>query len=413
MSNAFQYSGTKIITPAKIYDPNNEFDEEYFEFGLFMSRREYKTINRRLHSGIIASASEGKHVGASAPYGYDKYKLPKQKGFSLKINESESKIIKFIFSSYINGTGIQTICNKLSNMGLVPKRSKDWGKSTITHILTNPVYIGKIKYSDKATKKKNVNGRIVRVKNNTPNVIFVDGLHEPIIDISTWNKVQEIRKNNLTSRTKVDYTLKNPMSSILKCGICGKAMSRITYSDRNDVRICCRFCKENVGSNIDYVEGKLLQSLELLLNEYKLKLINKDNTDIDLMLNLNCETKNNLQIELNKTQLQLNNLYDLLEQGIYNKETFIERLNVLKSKIDDLEGQIIKIDEDCEKISKSKNNKEVLIPKIENVINTYSSTDDIILKNKLLKSVLKKVNYTKINPKDKDDFKLVLFPKLY
>ena len=48
VANAFKYSSTKIITPVKTYDPTNEFDEEYFEFGLFMSRREYKTINRRL-----------------------------------------------------------------------------------------------------------------------------------------------------------------------------------------------------------------------------------------------------------------------------------------------------------------------------------------------------------------------------
>ena len=47
----FKYSSTKIITPVKTYDPNNEFDEEYFEFGLYMSRREYKTINRRLQRG--------------------------------------------------------------------------------------------------------------------------------------------------------------------------------------------------------------------------------------------------------------------------------------------------------------------------------------------------------------------------
>ncbi len=44
VSQAFKYSGTRIITPTKTYDPNNEFDEEYFEFGLFMSRREYQTI---------------------------------------------------------------------------------------------------------------------------------------------------------------------------------------------------------------------------------------------------------------------------------------------------------------------------------------------------------------------------------
>ena len=39
VAQTFKYSGTKIITPMKIYNPNNEFDEEYFEFGLFMSRR--------------------------------------------------------------------------------------------------------------------------------------------------------------------------------------------------------------------------------------------------------------------------------------------------------------------------------------------------------------------------------------
>ena len=62
VSKAFQYSHTKIITPVKTYDPDNEFDEEYFEFGLFMSRREYKTINRRLQRGRELSCQEGKFV---------------------------------------------------------------------------------------------------------------------------------------------------------------------------------------------------------------------------------------------------------------------------------------------------------------------------------------------------------------
>lgn len=65
ISQVFQFSSTKIITPTKIYDPSNEFDEEYFEFGLFMSRREYKTINRRLVRGRDSSASEGSGSAAS------------------------------------------------------------------------------------------------------------------------------------------------------------------------------------------------------------------------------------------------------------------------------------------------------------------------------------------------------------
>ena len=62
VADTFKYSDTKIVTPNKVYDPGDEFDEEYFEFGLFMSRREYKTINRRLQRGRRASLSEGKYI---------------------------------------------------------------------------------------------------------------------------------------------------------------------------------------------------------------------------------------------------------------------------------------------------------------------------------------------------------------
>lgn len=154
VSNAFQYSNTKIITPLKTYDPNNDYDEEYFEFGLFMSRREYKKINQRLHEGILSSVNEGKHVGAAAPYGYDKYKLPKQKGYSLKINDYEANMIRSIYDLYCSGNGLEFICNELDRLGYKPRRGNSFAKSTITNILTNPVYIGKIKYTDKATIKQ-------------------------------------------------------------------------------------------------------------------------------------------------------------------------------------------------------------------------------------------------------------------
>lgn len=413
VSNAFQYSNTKIITPLKTYDPNNDYDEEYFEFGLFMSRREYKKINQRLHSGILASVNEGKHVAAAAPYGYDKYKLEKQKGFSLKINENEAHMVKMIFNLYSSGNGLEFICNKINNLGYKPRRSTEFTKSTISHILTNPVYIGKIKYTDKATTKKVVNGNIVRVNNKNKNVIYVDGLHTPLIDLNTWNKVQNIRKGNLISRTKVDYSLKNPMASILKCGICNKSLQRITYSDRNDVRICCRKCKQNIGSNIDFVEEKLLQSLKLLLEEYKIKLINNDDSDIEVLLKINKDSLSNNENELEKLKQQLNKTYDLLEQDIYTKEIFLERSNLIKQQIGTINTNIENLKKERNKITKNKNNKQILIPKIEKVIESYYLANTIEKKNQLLKSVLEKVEYLKITPKSKEDFNLKLYPKLY
>ena len=97
VSRTFQYSGTKIITPAKTYDPNNEFDEEYFEFGLFMSRREYKTIKRRLHAGRLSSVKEGKYVGSKPPYGYARIKLPHDKGFTLSPIPEQARVVQMIY----------------------------------------------------------------------------------------------------------------------------------------------------------------------------------------------------------------------------------------------------------------------------------------------------------------------------
>lgn len=90
MAQSFKFSDTKIITPMKTYDPNNEFDEEYFEFGLFMSRREYKAINRRLQRGRLSSIKDGKYVANQPPYGYLRKKLEKEKGYTLEPHPEQS-----------------------------------------------------------------------------------------------------------------------------------------------------------------------------------------------------------------------------------------------------------------------------------------------------------------------------------
>ena len=89
VAQAFKSTGTKIITPAKVYDPENEFDEEYFEFSLFMSRREYKTIRRRMEAGRLASIKEGNYISPEAPYGYRKTH-PEPKVYTLDIVPDEA-----------------------------------------------------------------------------------------------------------------------------------------------------------------------------------------------------------------------------------------------------------------------------------------------------------------------------------
>ncbi len=92
IAQTFQLTNTLIITPNKTYDTNNEYDNEFLEFGLFMSRREYKAITRRIQAGRIQSVKEGNFIGSVTPYGYDKEKLIKRySGFVQKASQRSTE----------------------------------------------------------------------------------------------------------------------------------------------------------------------------------------------------------------------------------------------------------------------------------------------------------------------------------
>lgn len=395
----------------KTYDPNNEFDEEYFEFGLFMSRREYNTIKRRLHNGTIASVKEGKFVSAEPPYGYTRYKIKNDKGYSLKINESEAQIVRLIYSMYTSGHNLGEIKKKLISINAKPRYAENWYKTSIQVILTNIVYTGKIRYCDKRTVKKVVNGELVRVKNPNPNIIISNGLHEPIIDEETFEKAQTIYKTHQLqdTRTKEDFETKNPLSTLIKCKKCGKTMKRITGSC-SAVRLGCRNC-DNVSSFLNLVEDKLILSLQELLKEYELQYKNTTSEDIIEILHSIETSIDSLNNEIEKTKKQKTKLYDLLEQGIYDNDTFLMRSNELALKLQELNNKINDLKENYTKTQDAQNKKASYIPKIKHVIETYN-LGNVEQKNKLLKSVLEKVTYYREKGNEKDDFELILYPRI-
>lgn len=216
VAKAFKFGNCKIITPTKTYDPNDEFDEEYFEFGLFMSRREYKTINRRIQRGRIASVEEGKWISSTAPYGYNRVKIPNDKGWTLEINCEEAEIVRLIFNLYTKGEpqedgsykkyGQHLIAKYLDSNGIKPRNSTRWSPSTIKDMLTNPVYIGKIRWGWRPDKKVFENGQVVKKRTKLPpgEYRLIDGLHEAIIDESIFDRAQKLRekKSNSSYRFK-------------------------------------------------------------------------------------------------------------------------------------------------------------------------------------------------------------------
>ena len=418
VSKAFKYSHTKIITPVKTYDPDNEFDEEYFEFGLFMSRREYKTINRRLQRGREISVQEGKFVGNIAPFGYDRVKLKNAKGYTLSINRNEAPIVKEIFRLYtFENNTINSVVNKLNNMNLKPRISDEWSISSVKDILSNPIYIGKLTWNRRKQKKKTKNGHLIISRPRNQNYLIYDGLHEPLIDNKTWELVQEKRKEN-TPKVKHSNVIQNPLVGLVFCKKCGKPMQRRPYNKTNKITtlICPNPRCDNISSKLYVVENKIIEALKIWLKNYKVNYEIKDNSNTDnnkvIEQSISATKK-----ELEKESTKIDKIYDFLENGIYNKDEFINRSKSIKDNIQNLETKLNEYNTLLQKNTEMQNEKETIIPKLENVIDLYDKLETAEDKNILLKSIISKVTYLKTEKSIKKDsdftnFELHIYPKV-
>ena len=418
VSKAFKYSHTKIITPVKTYDPDNEFDEEYFEFGLFMSRREYKTINRRLQRGRELSVSEGKFVGNIAPFGYDRVKLKDAKGYTLSINQDEAPVVKEIFRLYaFENTTINSVAKQLNKLNLKPRIANEWSISSVKDILSNPTYIGKIVWNRRKQKKKTKNGHLIISRPRNQDYSIYDGLHEPIIDNKTWELVQEKRKQN-TPKIKHNTTVQNPLVGLMFCEKCGKPMQRRPYikDDKPATLICSNSKCDNISSKLYIVEDKIIDALKIWLENYKVDYSRKNNLNSDN----NKIIEKSIMVakkELEKENAKLNKIYEFLENGIYNNDEFINRSKAIKDNIQCLESKLEEYNSILQKNLEIQNQKEIMIPKLENIIDLYYNLETAEDKNILLKSIISKVTYLKTEKAIKKNvsptnFELHIFPKI-
>ena len=417
VSKAFKYSHTKIITPVKTYDPDNEFDEEYFEFGLFMSRREYKTINRRLQRGREISVSEGKFVGNIAPFGYDRIKLKDAKGYTLSINQNEAPVVKEIFRLYtFEGNTINSVVKQLNDMNLRPRISNEWTISSVKDILSNPTYIGKIVWKRRKQKKKTKNGHIIISRPRNQDYLIYNGLHEPIIDNKTWELVQEKRKQN-TPKVKHSNIIQNPLVGLVFCEKCGKPMQRRPYAkaDKPATLICSNSKCDNISSKLYIVENKIIEALRIWLENYKVdyEANNNLNANNDIIEKTIASTKKDLE----KENAKLDKIYDFLENGIYSKDEFINRSKAIKDNIQSLETKLNEYNSLLQKNTEVQNEKDTMVPKLKNVIDLYDKLETAEDKNILLKSIIAKITYLKTekaikNDSDPTNFELHIYSKI-
>ena len=410
ISQVFQFSGTKIVTPLKVYDPSNEFDEEYFEFGLFMSRREYKTINRRLVRGRQSSASEGKYVGSIAPYGYQKVKLVGEKGYTLELHPQESEAIKKVFELYLHGNGTKLIANYLNDTHVPTRHGDLWTYSTVENIITNPIYAGKIRLGWSKQYKKIENGvvkRYIKRHKNLEDYEIFDGLHPALITYEDFLEVQRIRKENYPGvPVKKDFELQNAFAGLMFCAKCGKRVGRSTDS-RGRPRFRCTNDRNCHTSSYGYyqTEEQIISALRTWVQGYKVQI---DHATFDSEKKACAAQIERLKGERDRLDSQLENAYELVEQGIYTRDEFRRRKAKLTDSMAELDIQIDDYKQRLAAFESTDHFNENLIPQTEALLDSYDQMTPAE-RNKLLKEILYRIEYRK---ETNGELEIDLFPKL-
>lgn len=422
----FKYTNTLILTPEKEYDLSNPADEEYLIDKLSYSRKEYNNIKKRLNEGRKDSVRNGLYVSGYCAYGYERYKLKGQKGYSLRIIEEQAEIVKLIFKLCLEGKGTHATATYLNNLGVKSPKGGEWKKNGIREMLHNETYAGYVKWQQRKQITIVENGKIrtKTIRQKKKDYLLAEGMHEAIISKEDFELVQDKLKSCSTKYVKENKELKNPLAGIIRCSECGRVMARrgeqvsVYYSPRGSKKnpkkyiskpiiYCTHNCKTK-SHTLEYVEIALIDSLKEWLHENKIIIEEYDNNSNSIIYN----TVNRLEIlnkELFKEQNKLNRLRDFLEDGIYDKKTYLERSKTIETNIYTINEQIAKITAENEQIKI--NRIKTLIPKVELCISEYFKLETKE-KNELLHSIIEKVVYTKTKERNDSDLTLDVYMKI-
>lgn len=375
--NAFRFSNTRIITPMHIYNLSDSMDRRFFQDELLRGNDYLEYTKMILSRGKYSSAKNGYYIGSVIPFGYKQIWIDKRP--SLAIVEDEAYYVRMMFDMYLSGNGPAAIVKKLNNLGVKPRRTDYFSPEAVKSILSNPTYIGKIRWNRTKRIRKLENGKIIKRKVYSPETVEIfDGKHPAIIDEEIFNAVQK-KKGSIT-RTRSDKKSINPLSGLLRCKHCGKVMHYNYKNGHPSYRCDTHYlgsCPQN-GVRGNEVLDEVYHSLENNLQNIKVEIASGKAVD-------NSQAIQAFEDKLKDVHTQKEGLYEFLEKKIYTIEIFTTRRSILEKRENDLEKQI-------EALKDESVQKETLKTRIVGIKQAMDALrDDSIstkIKNQFLKDVI-------------------------
>ena len=294
-------------------------------------------------------------------------------------NPDTAPIVKKIFNDYIKGVPSIQIARQLNDLKIKTTRGNLWENRTVDYILQNPVYIGKIRWNPKGKTSRNF---------DNPDIMLVDGQHESIIDVETFEKVQEIiAENKRTHIPHVHHKVNDDfmLHGLVKCSNCGATLSMAV---RGQSLQCVKYthgkCNVSHSISIKKINKMVLSAVETALKTG--------------CFNLNIRKKSNepaidISALIDKERLKLKRIKEAYEDGIYTLSEFKDSKAMIEQNIEQLTTKIKPTDNEKEL-------KQKLIDKNKNTLKLLKSPKvSEKEKNEILKSFIEKIVFNRINTK--------------
>lgn len=318
----------------------------------------------------------GKHIGSFAVYGY--LKNPNDNN-ALIIDEEAAQVIRNIYDMFLDGMSKNSIVHFLNDHGILspstykkqvlglnyqnpninPAKPSLWTAITITGILKNRMYCGDMVQGRYRTKSYKIH---VQEQVSEDEWYIVENTHEAIIDRETFKKVQHMLKRNTRTSPKQNKTYL--FSGFLRCGDCGKAMSRSEV--KGNIYYYCRTYKDQSKSACtkhaikhNCLEAAVLFSIQqqIYLSVDYNKAIEQLNRVLPVKNRLNklseCITQK--EQKLSKIECYKQYIYQDWKDNeishsdyLHMKEDYTRQANVLQEVISRLQAELTKLANDSD-----------------------------------------------------------------
>lgn len=330
-------AGVVVRSLSEGFDSNSPLGQFSLTMMGAVAEMQRKSWMEASHIGMEKRAREGRHNGVRM-LGYRLVPDAEDPrgGTKMVIEEQEAETVRQVFSLYVEGFGYKAIVNRMNQDGRTGKNGKPFSISTIQTILTNPFYIGKVRFAD----------------------ILTDGIHEPIINQEIWDTVQakiKMHASPTTNKAGHEYLL----SGVLRCPACGSSMvagkvkaRRKDGSYRTNYYYTCSeylnkgkiACRANSVRANEAEEKVLAWLAEFLSNPFWIKKVwetiaqSQQSQDMPIVSERGQLERKLLEIASEQKKLLLE-----YEDSHIDKEDFIKEMEGLKTEKQDCETNLSRL----------------------------------------------------------------------